>query len=188
MRRPMLLAVLLSVALVVVIFAKMKLDESIKAGKFAESSRPAPDDKLYTVDIGVEQDSALSEASAAHQGAGSSKIDVMAALLEARQSFKAKAEASVEATKDPHATPSVIIRSAETLGRIVTLEKQNPAYKPEFRAFYVDCAKDSAVLTVTRVQCLENYARIQALSAAEEQALLAEVDPIVKQLFLEMKK
>lgn len=188
MRRPMLLAVLLSVALGIVIFAKVKLDESIKEGKFDSAPASMTEDMPNTIDIGVQQDPTAMDSSAVHHGSGSSRIDIMAALVEARQSFKTKAEAKSEATQDPHSTPPVIIRSAETLGRLMTLEKQNPAYKPEFQAFYAECAKDSDVLTVTRVQCLENYAKSKEISADEEQKLLAEVEPIVKQLYLELKK
>lgn len=189
MRKPLLLTAFLAVALVIVIVAKLKLDTAIKEGKFAD--QPGDNPLANTIDIGVQEDTqnpASSAPAPVHQAAGTSKIDVMAALVKARQSFKAKNEASEEARKDPHTTPGVIIQAAETLGNLLTLEQQNPAYKPEFQAFYIDCAKDAEIITVTRVQCLENYVKSKDLSGAEEDKVVAEVDPTVQSLYKELKK
>ncbi len=188
MRRPALLAVLLGIALVSVLYGKYKLDESIKEGKF--ETKPTVDaDHPMTIDLGVEPDPSKPQADQPpHSSAAGSHADVMGTLVEARQSFRQKDEAKKEATADTHSTPSTIIKSAEKLGQIVTLEQTNPEYKPEFQAFYLECSKDSLVLTITRVQCLEKYVQSKKPTADEETTLLSEVDPIVKKLYLELKR
>ncbi len=188
MRKPLLMSALLAGALVVVLFAKFRLDKAIKEGTLPELGRK---DEAFenSVDIGIEQDpKTLSKTDASHGSSGATKIDVMAALVEARQAFRKKDEVRNEASQDPHQTPPTIINAAEVLGNIFSLEKQNPAYKPEFQAFYLDCSKDAEVPTVTRVQCLVNYANSKTLTADEEEKLLSEVDPTVKQLYKEIKR
>lgn len=188
MRRPALLAVLLGLALLAVIFGKYKLDQSIKEGRF--NSTPTYDaDHPMTIDLAVEPDPKKPQpVDQLPDSGGDSHTAVMGALMEARQSFRQKEEMRAEATADPHSTPPSIIKSAEKLGQIITLEQTHPEYKPEFQAFYLECSKDSLVITVTRVQCLEKYIQSKKPSADEEKALLAEVDPLVKKLYLEMKR
>ncbi|MES2746281.1 MAG: hypothetical protein V4655_12695 [Bdellovibrionota bacterium] len=192
MKRPLLLAVLLTTALAVVIFAKWKLDQAIKEGKFnsesVETAATPADENPHTIDIGIEQDPSVTSSAPAHQATGSSKTDIMAALVVARQKFKTKAEATSEVKKDPHTTPPTIIEAAETLGTLTSLEKQNPAYKPEFQAFFIECAKDADVLTVTRVQCLESYVKSRELDPTEVEKVLVDIDPTVKQLYREMTR
>lgn len=182
MRRPLLLAVLLAIALFAVLFGKYKLDQSIKEGKF----HTTPDsDHPMAMDQAVAPDSsqALPEAPSAPADAHTA---IMAALVEARQSFRQKDETKNEAGADPHRTPHSIVSSAEKLGQLITLEQAHPEYAPEFQAFYLECSKDSQVMTVTRVQCLERFIQSKKPSAEDETTLLAEVDPIVKKLYLEM--
>ncbi|MBC7532120.1 MAG: hypothetical protein H7318_11110 [Oligoflexus sp.] len=191
MRRPALLAVLLGIALLAVLFGKYKLDQSIKEGKFDSTASPVFDaDHPMTIDLGVEPDpkKSLPLDQPPHGSAADSHTDVMAALVEARQSFRQKDAMRAEASADPHTTPNSIVKSAEKLGQIITLEQIHPEFKPEFQALYLECSKDSEVLTVTRVQCLEKYIQSKKPSADAENALLAEVDPVVKKLYLEMKR
>jgi hypothetical protein len=191
MKRPLLLAGLLSAALIVVVLAKWKLDQAIKEKKFesapesVQGSQTETSSSPNTIDIGVQQEARLDSSAPVHQAAGASKIDVMAALMSARQMFKSKAEATQEVQGNPHATPSSLIRAAETLGTLTSLEKSNPAYKPEFQSFYLDCIKDADVLTVTRVQCLENYVKSKELGPEDVEKLLTDVDPTVRQLYRE---
>ncbi|RZA25050.1 MAG: hypothetical protein EOP10_08030 [Proteobacteria bacterium] len=192
MKRPLFLAVLLTTALAVVIFAKWKLDQAIKEGQFSsepvDTAKTPAEEIPNTIDIGIEQDPNATTSAAVHQATGSSKTDIMAALVSARQKFRSKAEVTSEAKKDPHSTPPTIIEAAETLGTLTSLEKQNPAYKPEFQAFYIECARDADVLTVTRVQCLENYVKSKGLDHAEVEKVLVDIDPTVKQLYREMTR
>lgn len=191
MRRPALLATLLAVALFAVIYGKYRLDKSIKEGKFSSSEETTVDpDHPMTIDLGVEPDPRKPQPQdvAPHSAGGNSHIDVMGALVEARQAFRQKEAVAGEAAKDPHSTPSNIIQSAEKLGQLITLEQSHPEYRPEFQAFYLECSKDKEVITITRVQCLEKYVQSKKPNPEEEAKVLDEVDPIVKKLYGEMKR
>lgn len=198
MRRPFLVAAFLAVALIAVLYAKWQLDTAIKEGKFAETDADTAEegatgagenDQPQTIDIGIAQDPAVEARGTMHHASeGASKTDVMATLAQARESFKSKPAVTDEATKDPHSTPPTIIQAAETLGKILTLEKQNPAYKPEFQAFYLECAELKDNLTVTRVQCLENYVKSRELNSSDEEALVSKMDPAVQQIYKEIKR
>ena len=187
MRRPAVLAVLLGIALFAVIYGKYRLDNLIKEGKL-DSLPSAGKDQQNTIDLGVQQDdpkSVLQEAPP--HSTGSTHQDVVVALVEARQSFRSKEAVSSEAAADPHVTPNSIVKSAEKLGQLITLEQSHPEYKPEFQAFYLECSKDSLVITVTRVQCLEKYVKSKQLSEADEKQLLSETDQLVKKLYLDIR-
>jgi hypothetical protein len=191
MRRPALLAILLAVALFAVIYGKYRLDKSIKEGKFNSTEETTVDpDHPMTIDLGVEPDPNKPRPQDAppHSTGAASHTDVMATLVEARQTFRQKDAVATDASKEPHNTPSAIIQSAEKLGQLITLEQNHPEYRPEFQAFYLECAKDAEVITITRVQCLEKYVQSKKPSPDEEAKVLNEVDPIVKKLYGEMKR
>ncbi|MBC7662107.1 MAG: hypothetical protein H7249_20620 [Chitinophagaceae bacterium] len=191
MRRPVFVGAMLLIALIAVIYGKIHLDSLIKEGRLETSIAKVPvgdDYKQNTIDLGVQPDPNQTQLQDAPPHAtGSAHQDVMAALVEARQSFKNKEAVTSEAAADPHQTPNAVIHSAEKLGEIVTLEQAHPEYSPEFQAFYLECAKDPDVITVTRVQCVEKYVKSKKLNASEETQLLSEVDPVVKRLYLQIK-
>ncbi len=189
MRRPALLALLLAIALFSVLYGKYRLDQGIKEGRFNTETAPAADPGLpTTIDLGVEPDPGRpSAAELPPHSAGDSHTDVMSALVEARQSFRLRDKVTREAAGDPHATPNSILKSAEKLGTLVTLEQAHPEYRPEFQAFYLDCSKDPLVITVTRVQCLEKFVQSKKPGPDDVKILLAGTDPVVAKLYLEMQ-
>lgn len=193
MRKPLFMAVFFSFALGIVIFAKYKLDQAIEEGKFEDIPGDKPFDN--SVDIGIENDrgAAADSSPSPHQAAGdasqgASKTDVMAALVQAREKFRLKTDVTEQAKENVHNTPNAIILAAETLGNLRTLEQQNPAYKPEFLAFYLECSKDSEMITVTRVQCLDNYVKSSGITGADEENIVSSVDAQVQSLYRELKK
>ena len=196
MRRPVLMAVLLTIALACVIYGKYRLDQGIKEGVF--NTEPAgtdagtqPAGALQTpTEAGVE----TSRPEQSPLGAGDevksteeARSEVLSALVTARETVRLKDKVAGEAGVDAHATPNTILRSAEVLGALISLEQSHPEAKAEFQAFYQECAKDSEVITVTRVQCLEKYIISKELSPDQTKALLATTDPLVAKLYREMQ-
>ncbi|RZA11150.1 MAG: hypothetical protein EOP10_33560 [Proteobacteria bacterium] len=135
MRRPLVLAVLLSVALFAVIYGKYRLDKMIQEGKMdATEASPPSGEQQNTIDIGVQADPGQeSLAVAPPHGTGSAHQDVMAALVDARQTFRNKETVTKEAAANPHTTPALSLNLQKSSDPSLPLKRCIPSISLSFR-------------------------------------------------------
>lgn len=108
---------------------------------------------------------------------------VKSKLQEVKQQIQTNAELAEASAEYLHYTPKLILDAAAKLAEVIELESAHPELKSEFEVFYVNCAHDSAIITVTRAQCLKRFVDLAHPGSQEEQQLLSELPASVVHLY-----
>ncbi len=196
MRRPLLLTVIVAVALILVFISQARLQKFVKEGQLSEEAVPPAANEASTASASEQAEPSMQNAEQGPQEASAEKTTesespkekVMAALLETRNSFRTRENTAREVKADPHSTPPSIMNAASKLADLLELEQQYPQFKNDFQTFYVECAKDAKVITVTRVQCLEKYFLSRQATDEEKEQILKDMPPIVQRLYRELQQ
>lgn len=200
MRKEVLWALLLAIALVAVLFAQRQLRQELNKPE-------GPDFNLPFGEDGAPEGAGEGGGEGQGQGPGegeSSELlpetvnddeatmadtpvqvpaEVQRQLDAALTSFQQKEAIAKASSAELHDTPKVIRDAAEQLANITAMEAHKPELAPAFREFYLQCARDDQTLTVIRAQCLEKYTQRAGLSEESKAQLLSELPESVVRLY-----
>lgn len=188
MRRPLILAVILAAALILVLVSQARLRKAVEEGRLEEPvPGEAPERAQDQADLAKPDEmKAKEEEPQANEMKVSPKDQVIAALLETRETFRSQETVTKEAQENPHTTPPSIVNAASKLADLAALEHQYPEFQGDFQNFYLECARDEAVITVTRAQCLAKYFQSRQADSDERAKILQTMPPSVSRLYKEI--
>lgn len=186
MRRPLVLAVICGVALILVLVSQARLKKVVEEGRLQEPSSEgegSPQDQKSALDKPMD---AQQEPLQPNEAKISTKDRVISALLETRQVLRSQETVTKEAQENPHTTPPSVINAASKLADLAALERQYPEFQGDFQTFYLECARDESMITVTRAQCLSEYFQSRQADDEEKEKILSTLPPSVTRLYKEI--